>query len=122
MVHRYLCDNDVGAHIQRIREAYRSQRDAMVASARSVFPPEVTCTEPEGGMFLWVTLPTGISSLRLFEKALERKVTFVPGSAFYSNGGGQDTLRLNFSNCDVATIQDGMERLGKVYRDMRAAP
>jgi 2-aminoadipate transaminase len=120
VVHRYLCDNDVAAHIQRIREAYKSQRDAMVAAAKVVFPPEVTCTEPEGGMFLWVTLPDGVSSLRLFEKALERKVTFVPGAAFFTNGGGQDTLRLNFSNCDVATIQDGMERLGKVYGQMRA--
>lgn len=121
VVHRYLCDNDVTAHIQRIREAYRSQRDAMVAAARAVFPPEVTCTEPEGGMFLWVTLPPGVSSLRFFEKALERKVTFVPGTAFFCDDGGENTLRLNFSNCDVTAIQDGMERLGKVYRVMRAA-
>lgn len=120
VLHRYLCDNDVGAHIQRIREAYRLQRDAMVDAAKAVFPPEVSCTEPEGGMFLWVTLPACMSSLRFFEKALERKVTFVPGQAFFAGGGGENALRLNFSNCEVAAIAEGMERLGKVYAELRS--
>ncbi len=116
VMHRYLCDCDVAAHIAAIRAAYRRQRDAMVDAIKALFPPEVSCTEPEGGMFLWVTLPQGVSSLRLFEKSLEQKVTFVPGRAFFCDGGGENTLRLNFSNCDVATIQEGMERLSKVYR------
>jgi 2-aminoadipate transaminase len=120
VVHRYLCDCDVDAHIARIRAAYRHQRDAMVEAAKALFPAEVSCTEPEGGMFLWVTLPPGMSSLAFFEKALERKVTFVPGRAFFTDGAGENTLRLNFSNCDVTTIQDGMERLAKVYGTLRA--
>ncbi len=120
IVHRYLCDCDVDAHIARIRAAYRLQRDAMVEAAKSLFPVEVSCTEPEGGMFLWVTLPPGMSSLRFFEKALEQKVTFVPGRAFFADGAGENTLRLNFSNCDVTTIRNGMERLAKVYRALCA--
>ena len=118
IVHRYLCDNDVNAHIQRIRDAYRRQRDLMVGAVKSLFPPDVICTEPEGGMFLWVTLPRGISAMTFFEKAIAQKVTFVPGAAFFSSGGGENTLRLNFSNCDEAMIEEGMTRLARVYSRM----
>ncbi len=115
IVHRYLCTADVNGYIARIRAAYRTQRDAMVGAVHSLFPKEVVCTEPEGGMFLWMTLPRGMSALAFFEKALAQKVTFVPGSAFFADGGGENTLRLNFSNCDVAQIEQGMERLARVY-------
>ncbi len=118
IMHRYLCDNDVDAHVQRIRDAYRRQRDLMVAAAKTLFPPDVSCTEPEGGMFLWMTLPRGMSAMTFFEKALARKVTFVPGAAFFSSGGGENTLRLNFSNCDEAMIEEGMTRLARVYSEM----
>jgi 2-aminoadipate transaminase len=121
IVHRYLTDNDVNAHIQRIRGAYRRQRDLMVGAVKSLFPPEVSCTEPEGGMFLWMTLPPGMSAMTFFEKALAEKVTFVPGTAFFASGGGENTLRLNFSNCDEATIEDGMARLARVYSRMSLA-
>ena len=122
IVYRFLCDYDVTAHIQRIREAYRRQRDLMVQAASSLFPSEVTCTQPEGGMFLWVTLPPGRSAMTFFEKALAEKVTFVPGAAFFCPGGTGDerdrTLRLNFSNCDERGIEEGMKRLGRVYAAM----
>lgn len=121
VVHRYLCDYDVESHITRIRAGYRVQRNLMVDLARRLFPPDVTCTEPEGGMFLWMTLPPGMSALAFFEKALEQKVTFVPGQAFFANGGGENTLRLNFSNCDEAMIEEGMKRLARVYAGMRPA-
>jgi 2-aminoadipate transaminase len=119
IVHRYLCDNDVEEHIAVIREAYRRQRDTMVAAVHALFPAEVSCTEPEGGMFLWMTLPEGMSSLAFFEKSLAEKVTFVPGEAFYADGGGQNTLRLNFSNTDEADIERGMATLAQVYSGMR---
>jgi 2-aminoadipate transaminase len=121
IVHRYLCDNDVNAHIQRIRDAYRRQRDLMVGAVKALFPPDVTCTEPEGGMFLWMTLPPGMSAMTFFEKGLAEKVTFVPGAAFFSSGGGENTLRLNFSNCDEATIEEGISRLARVYSRMEPA-
>ena len=118
IVHRYLCSADVDGYIARIRAAYKRQRDAMVGAVHAFFPKEVSCTEPEGGMFLWMTLPNGMSALSFFEKALAQKVTFVPGSAFFTDGSGENTLRLNFSNCDVATIEAGMERLSRVYAAM----
>ncbi|MGA2640393.1 MAG: PLP-dependent aminotransferase family protein [Spirochaetia bacterium] len=121
IVHRYFRDNDVGAHIQRIRDAYRRQRDLMVSAVKSLFPPEVSCTEPEGGMFLWMTLPRGMSAMTFFEKGLAEKVSFVPGAAFFSSGGGENTLRLNFSNCGEAMIEEGMTRLARVYSRMAPA-
>ena len=124
VVYRYLCDYDVEEYISRTRAAYRRQCDAMIKAAHALFPSEVGCTQPEGGMFLWMTLPPQISSLEFFEKALARKVTFVPGQAFFADGGGTNTLRLNFSNTDESVIAEGMERLARVYAEMRttAAP
>jgi 2-aminoadipate transaminase len=90
----------------------------MVELAGELCPPGVTCTRPDGGMFLWVTLPHGCSSLELFNRAVAEKVAFVPGQAFFANGGGQDTLRLNFSNSDEARIEEGMRRLARVMRRM----
>lgn len=123
IVHRYLCDCDVNVHIQRIRDAYRRQRDLMVGAVKALFPPDVRCTEPEGGMFLWMTLPAGMSAMTFFEKGLAQKVTFVPGAAFFPSeyrGSGRDTtLRLNFSNCDEAMIEMGMTRLARVYSQMQ---
>ena len=123
IVHHYLCNYDVNAHIQLIRDAYRRQRDLMVGAVKALFPPDVQCTEPEGGMFLWMTLPAGMSAMTFFERGLAQKVTFVPGAAFfpaeYRGSGRETTLRLNFSNCDEATIETGMRRLARVYSQMQ---
>ena len=63
-------------------------------------------------MFLWVTLPEGYSSLELFEMAIKKKVAYVPGAPFYTDGGGMNTMRLNFSNADEFQIEEGIRRLG----------
>ncbi len=118
VLHRYLLDNDVERHIARIREAYGRQRDLMVRLAESLFPPGVGFTRPEGGMFLWVTLPEGLSSTDLFERAIREKVAFVPGQAFFTDGCGANTLRLNFSNADEPMIEEGMKRLARVLAEM----
>ena len=118
ILHRWLVDGDLEAHIARIRQAYGRQRDRMVELADALFPAGVTCTRPEGGMFLWVTLPEGCSSLELFERAIAEKVAFVPGQAFFAGGGGENTMRLNFSNSDEARIDEGMRRLARVMRSL----
>jgi 2-aminoadipate transaminase len=116
VLHRWLADHDLESHIASIRKAYGRQRDLMVELAGTLFPPGVTFTRPDGGMFLWVTLPEGCSSLELFERAVAEKVAFVPGQAFFADGGGKNTLRLNFSNSDEARIEEGMRRLARVLR------
>ena len=115
---QYLEDNDLDRHIAVIREAYGRQRNAMVRMIREHFPEEVRCTEPEGGMFLWITLPPGLSSMELFEIAIREKVAFVPGLPFYACGGGENTMRLNFSNADEGLIEEGIRRLGLSIRKM----
>ena len=84
---------------------------------QETFPENVSFTRPEGGMFLWVTLEEGMSSLDLFNRAIKEKVAFVPGQAFYADGGGSNTMRLNFSNSDNERILEGITRLGKVIKE-----
>jgi 2-aminoadipate transaminase len=117
LLHRYLTDNDIDAHIRTIRQAYGSQRDAMLAAIRAHFPPSVKFSEPEGGMFLWVELPGAMSALKIFEKAIAEKVAFVPGDPFYVGRSDVSTMRLNFSCVDEATIHKGIAILGKVLKN-----
>ena len=119
-VYQYLIDNDLDEHILNIRKVYKKQRDLMVSMIEEHFPEEIKCTKPEGGMFLWVTLPEGLSSLHLFKLATKENVAFVPGRAFYVDGGGDNTLRLNFSNSDEEKIEDGIKRLAKVIKRILA--
>lgn len=113
IVHRYLNDNDLEEHIRTINETYGRQCRAMQRGIREYFPPDVICTEPEGGMFLWAELPGDVAALELFELAVEDKVVFVPGDPFYIDGRRSNALRLNFSCSDEDTIDTGMQRLGK---------
>jgi len=115
---QYLKDNDIDAHIEKIREAYGMQRDAMVSAIREYFPAAVHYTEPEGGMFLWITLPEGLSAMEVFKRAIELKVAFVPGDPFYVNRTNVNTLRLNYSSVDAETIRTGIKRLGEVLTTM----
>ncbi|WP_243546731.1 PLP-dependent aminotransferase family protein [Pseudodesulfovibrio tunisiensis] len=108
----YLQHNDLDRHIERIRECYGRQRGVMVKAIEDCFPASVEVTRPEGGMFLWVTLPEGTVSMDLFDIAIERKVAFVPGRPFYVDGSGENTLRLNYSNSDEDRIRVGIGRLG----------
>ncbi|HUS73590.1 MAG TPA: PLP-dependent aminotransferase family protein [Sedimentisphaerales bacterium] len=110
---QYLADNDLDEHIGKIIKVYNSQRLAMIKSIEKYFPSNVSHTHPEGGMFLWVTLPEGVSSMELFDLAIKDKVAFVPGNPFYINKDKTNTLRLNFSCVDEETIETGIKRLGK---------
>jgi 2-aminoadipate transaminase len=103
-------------HVRQIRKVYGTRRDAMLGALEAHFPPGVTWTRPQGGLFLWVTLPEHLDSSRVLEQALEEKVAFVPGAPFYPNGGGESTLRLNFSYSSPQTIEEGIGRLGGVLR------
>ena len=119
IVHHYLKGYDVETHLKLIRKMYRTQRDCMVAMIKKYFPLDVKCTKPEGGMFLWVTLPVGMSSMELFEAAIDENVAFVPGEAFYSENPEKNTLRLNFSNSDEKRIQEGIKRLGHAIKNLK---
>lgn len=116
VLYQYLQDNDLDTHITTIKEAYRRQRELMVAMIEELFPPEIEFTLPEGGMFLWVTFPEGIDTMDLFNTAVSQNVVFVPGHPFYPDGSGSNTLRLNFSNTTEAKIEAGMTRLATAVK------
>lgn len=122
ILEQYLADNDIDEHIARIRQAYGSQRDVMIESLARYCPPEIHFTQPEGGMFLWGTLPAGLDSVELFQYAIEAKVAFVPGHPFYVDGGGSSTLRLNYSNSSQEKIEEGVRRLGQVIENLMRHP
>lgn len=101
-------------HVRRLREVYRARRDAMLESLARHFPPGVRWTRPQGGLFLWVTLPSRLDAATVLADALAAKVAFVPGSSFHPRGGGAATLRLNFSYCAPEMIEEGIRRLAVV--------
>jgi len=114
----YLDHEDIDVHIAKIRTAYKNQCDRMIEMIAESFPGSVTWTRPRGGMFIWVTLPDGCSSMDVFEKALKENVAVLPGSPFYIDGGGENTLRLNFSNSTDDKIITGIGRLANVIRGL----
>ncbi len=121
VVYDYLTHNELDEHLVKIRDLYRSQAKAMTDAMEEYFPDSVEFTKPEGGMFLWVTLPEGISTMSMFPQALERNVAFVPGDPFYPEEGTYSTMRLNFTNADEETIKDGIRRLAEVIEAEMAA-
>jgi 2-aminoadipate transaminase len=106
-------------HLAAIRNAYGRQCRAMIDAIKKYFPADVRCTRPDGGMFLWLTLPRNVLAIDLFERAIQKGVAFVPGPAFFACGGGENTMRLNFSNCDEPKIVEGISRLALAMQQMR---
>jgi len=101
-------------HVRRIRTVYGERRDAMLRALDRHAPLGVRWTRPGGGLFLWATLPEGFDTLKLLDQAVAEKVAFVPGAAFYPCGGGERTMRLNFSYAAPDVIEEGIKRLSRV--------
>ncbi|GAB4541950.1 MAG: PLP-dependent aminotransferase family protein [Anaerolineales bacterium] len=104
-------------HVKVIRATYKERRDVMLEMMDEMFPQEVKWIKPQGGMFLWGVLPEQIDAAEVLKTALERKVAFVPGAAFHPNGGGKNTMRLNFSFSSPDTIREGITRLGATLKE-----
>jgi 2-aminoadipate transaminase len=98
-----------------LRANYRERRDTMIDALKKYFPKGAAWTRPEGGMFLFVTIPSDIDAGKLLPAALKKRVAYVPGEAFHLNGGGRNTLRLNFSNPRPEQIEAGIKTLGRLF-------
>jgi 2-aminoadipate transaminase len=103
--------------VESIRKLYSKKVEAMLAALKKYMPKGVTWTHAEGGLFLWVRLPKNMNTNELLPKAIENKVAYVIGSAFYCNGKGQNTMRLNFSYPTEQQIDEGIQRLAKMIRE-----
>ena len=108
-------------YVGQLRECYRRRRDTMLDALAEHFPPEAQWTRPQGGMFIWATLPDYIDTTDLLARALETEnVAFVPGRAAYLDGRGGSAMRLNFSGVDEESIREGVRRIGKVVAEQVA--
>jgi len=116
MMHRYLTQYSLDKHIKLIVDKYGRQRDAMLQAIDRYFPSQIEVTRPDGGMFLWATLPEPLAAKTVFELAVKEGVVFVPGDPFYTSERTVRTLRLNFSCVDEATIETGIRILGGVLK------
>jgi 2-aminoadipate transaminase len=120
--HAYVEDEArLGAHLTRVRAAYKLRRDAMIAALQREMPSHVRWNAPEGGMFLWATVGAGIDTEELFERAVADEVVFVPGRPFYPNKDRGDGMRLNFSAMGEERIAEGVRRLARAVREQDAA-
>jgi 2-aminoadipate transaminase len=107
----------VRAHVRKIRDIYRERRNVMLQAMDEHFPPGVTWTRPQGGLFLWVRMPECVDAEELLHIAVEEQVAFVPGTAFYPDGeGGRCCMRLNFSYSKPEIIEEGIARLGRAIQ------
>ena len=114
---QFLDDNDLEAHIAEIIKVYGKRKNVMVEAMKKYFPEEVSFTNPEGGLFLWVTLPENLNARDIAVKAIEKKVAFVPGGAFYPESPEENHFRLNYSCMPEDKIEEGIKRLGEVLHD-----
>lgn len=117
----HVAERGFDAQVNKIRAVYSKRRDAMLKALTKYMPEGVSWKAPEGGMFVWLTLPAGMDGAELLAKSLvSAKVAFVPGKAFFADGSGANTLRVSFSCADEAMIEEGISRLGRLIGEEAA--
>jgi len=116
VVHEVVKDGFLDQHIPTIRQLYGNQCQVMLDAMAEHFPASASWTKPEGGMFIWVTLPKHINAMELLDEAIQNKVAFVPGAPFYANEPETNTLRLSFVTVPPERIRQGIEILGKLIK------
>jgi 2-aminoadipate transaminase len=114
VVHEVVKDGFLDEHIPTIRTLYGNQCQAMLDAMAEHFPASASWTKPEGGMFIWVTLPKSIDAMKLLDTAIASRVAFVPGAPFYANEPETNTLRLSFVTVPPERIREGIAILGKL--------
>lgn len=119
MIMHEIAANLFEKHTAEIRIVYKERRDAMLKSLAQYMPKNVTWTKPEGGMFVFLTLPDNIDGAELLKRAIaEMRIAFVPGNAFFADRSGKNTIRLSFSLNEPAKIDEGIKRLGVLLKGM----
>lgn len=117
VAYTYLTRNDQAAHLARICRAYGERYTVLEGALREGMPAGFTWTQPEGGMFLWITGPEKLDALQLLQRAIARQVAFVPGRDFFPADAGRNYLRLNYSNATPERIREGVARLATLCRE-----
>jgi 2-aminoadipate transaminase len=116
LIYEFLRRGLLDDHVELIKASYSRRRDVMLETMTENFPDSVTWPHPDGGLFLWVQLPSGASATKIFDDAVEAGVAFVPGQPFHPDGSGDHTFRLNFANASEEKIVEGIKRLATVLK------
>jgi len=116
VVEEYLRTNRWREHLKELVNIYRARRDAMLQALEEFFPEEAQWTRPQGGFFIWATLPEYIDTTEMLAEAISEKVAYVPGRAFFADGSGGNAMRLAFCYAEKEAIYEGIKRLGKVIK------
>ncbi len=114
LVYEYIIAGHLDNHIELIKKEYRKRRDIMLNTMANEFPQDVKFTRPHGGLFLWITLPEGISASEVFDKAVDAGVACVPGKPFYPHNDNDQSFRVNFCHASEDNIVEGIRRLASV--------
>ena len=117
VVNTYLEDYDLDENIRKLNALYHKRRDLMLSLLEQEFPKGSSWTHPQGGLFIWVTVPEQIDTAKIMPQVVARKVAYIPGHSFFADGGVTNTLRLNFSNASEEKIITGMKLMGEVLRE-----
>ncbi|HEX5973588.1 MAG TPA: PLP-dependent aminotransferase family protein [Rubrobacteraceae bacterium] len=117
MIYSYFQNADWRSYVGRLTSMYKERRDAMLDALAEFMPKEVHWTHPEGGLFVWATLPSYLDATAMLPRAIARNVAYVPGEGFYAGGAGKNHMRLNFSFVEPERIRRGIELLSEVVRE-----
>jgi 2-aminoadipate transaminase len=117
LTERYFAGERWRSNLDALVEAYRARRDAMLEAIEETFPEDATWTHPSGGFYVWVTLPDWVDARAMLAAAVERRVAYVPGTAFYPDGRGANQMRLAFCHPPEDRIREGVARLGGLLAD-----
>ena len=117
---QYLEDNDLDEHIEETKKLYKQKAEYMIACMEKYMPEGVTFTQPEGGMFMWATMPEGLKAVDVYYAGLEKGVAVCPGDPFYETQRGVRTMRINYSNSSDEAIEKGIRLLGEAIRECMA--
>lgn len=118
IINEYMETNDLDAHVQKICSSYKHKRDIMLAAMETYFPKSLKWSKPEGGLFIWVTLPEGINAKDILDVCVKNKVIFVTGKLFYPVNAAENTLRLNFSKMGEEEIVEGIRRMSDAIKQV----
>jgi len=117
VAYKYIAEGIMDEHIENIKELYNKKRLTMLEAMEEYFPEDVEWNRPNGGMFIWAELPEHINTRELFDKAIDEKVAYVVGDAFFEDDGGYNTMRINFTHSSEEEIKTGIKSLGKVIKE-----
>ncbi|NLC72678.1 MAG: PLP-dependent aminotransferase family protein [Ruminococcaceae bacterium] len=117
VMERFLAENDLDKHIEETIELYKNKAEYMIACMEKYLPAGVTYTKPEGGMFIWATMPEGIAAVDVQNATIKKGVSVCAGDPFYESDRGVRTMRINYSNSSDEAIERGIKVLGEVIKE-----